>query len=311
MITLVPFKKNLVRPVTVFKGTTDTREGFYLEWFFEGTLFKAEVSPLDPSLLPEIKEHLETHKDNFEKLLLEALAAAKSPWDFKVPSPFSQVRFAICSLFLEARNLTDITCKIQGFLDMKDSEVLIKIRNLIENNVSICKFKIDPSNIVTSQLLLQKIMSRTNFTFRLDANQSMSLNEAIDFSKDLPHARIEYFEEPLQTPQLLEEFYAETGFKYALDESLNTDSLPADHHGLSAIVVKPSLVGDFTDLTKLLKSKIPPITISSTYETDVGLRHLVLWAQILNPDGSHGLDTFDIFEESSNFQIRDGKIVYV
>ncbi len=45
---------------------------------------------------------------------------------------------------------------------------------------------------------------------RLDANQSLTLDEAVEFARNIPTGSIAYIEEPLKEAELIGEFYAKT-----------------------------------------------------------------------------------------------------
>ncbi|MBL4819118.1 MAG: mandelate racemase/muconate lactonizing enzyme family protein, partial [Deltaproteobacteria bacterium] len=85
------------------------------------------------------------------------------------------------------------------------------------------KFKITHNYVQEAEYLtdIQKAVG-PNMPIRLDANQKLSLKEAINFGKRIAHLNIAYFEEPLKDPSQIPQFVQATGIPVALDESLST-----------------------------------------------------------------------------------------
>ena len=137
---------------------------------------------------------------------------------------------------------------------------------------------------------------------RLDANRQWSLAKAIKFADYIAptlRSRICFIEEPCQSIQQSLSFSEQTGIAIAWDES----SRSADFHlaaqqGLSAIVIKPTLVGSIEKVMQLVKKArnlgLQPV-ISSSLESSLGLNHLARLAHWLTPNVIPGLDTIDLF----------------
>jgi len=132
---------------------------------------------------------------------------------------------------------------------------------------------------------------------RLDANRAWSYDDALRFADGIEGVSIEYLEEPLADPSRLAEWTRQTGVPIALDETTREVSLKdlTDHTYVSAVVVKPSLIGfsETLHLAKTLRASDVDVVISSAYESGVGLAGLaVLAASTGDRDIAAGLDTY-------------------
>jgi len=111
---------------------------------------------------------------------------------------------------------------------------------------------------------------------RLDANRSLSLDDAVARFHGLPPARIEYLEEPLANPDDLADLHARTGLPIGLDETLHVPAL--FHLGrapwVSAWCLKPARVGHWQRMQFLARQAAKhgaAAVVSSCLETGLGL----------------------------------------
>ncbi|RTR28888.1 o-succinylbenzoate synthase [Shewanella atlantica] len=159
------------------------------------------------------------------------------------------------------------------------------------------------------QLIHQILAIRPDLKLRLDANRGFTLEQAIDFAACLPLASIEYIEEPCQRPADNAAFYQAIGMPWALDESLNDPGFQFTMQpGLTALVVKPMLVGSLEKLQKLqaeAEHSGVRFILSSSLEASLGIEALARLSQIMTPDEIPGLDTLTAF--SSDLLVCSGK----
>ncbi len=198
----------------------------------------------------------------------------------------------------------------------------------------------DAQTVVNTQLSL------SNVNVRADANRAWNESSAIDFVNELSkldnniQETLEFIEEPLEKQSgknggqwnfplqvnALEKWHAETGIKYALDESLadfvldfQSDEfevltekiqeylLPAN--GCAALVLKPTVLGMELSL-RLAKFAHNDLGIgavfTSTFESGVGLAFTsflatVSDANIKNPSlrYPHGISTFSVLNDDT------------
>ncbi len=134
---------------------------------------------------------------------------------------------------------------------------------------------------------------------RLDANQSLTLDEALDFAQHIPQGSIAYIEEPLKKAELISEFWAKTAIPSALDETLwqkpeLLSELP--EASLAALILKPSRLGGIsTALTfaRYAREHNLLAVFSSAFESGISLSFYAwLAASTAVKPAACGLDTY-------------------
>lgn len=126
---------------------------------------------------------------------------------------------------------------------------------------------------------------------RLDANRAWSLQEARAFATALGGVPVEYLEEPCRTDADLVAFLKTAALPVALDESVpfapRGASEPPFPEGIAsriaAVVAKPTLGRSPATVRRVREAagRDLPVTVSSAFESGVGLRHLVAFAAAL------------------------------
>ncbi len=134
---------------------------------------------------------------------------------------------------------------------------------------------------------------------RLDANQSLSLDEAIGFAEKLPAGSVAYIEEPLQEAELIGDFYAKTGIHSALDETLwqNPELLTTiPEAALAALILKPNRLGGISaalHFARYAREKNLLAVFSSAFESGISLSfYALLAASTDSKPAACGLDTY-------------------
>ena len=134
---------------------------------------------------------------------------------------------------------------------------------------------------------------------RLDANQSLSLAEAVDFARNIPPGSVAYIEEPLQHAERIGEFYAKTALLSALDETLwqKPDLLfriPVE--SLAALILKPNRLGGIfvaLELARYACKNNLLAVFSSAFESGISLSFYTwLAASTASKPAACGLDTY-------------------
>lgn len=146
---------------------------------------------------------------------------------------------------------------------------------------------------------------------RLDANRSWSPEKAAMFAKYVKPAhrrRIQFLEEPCKTPELSCQFALDTGIAIAWDETTREPDFqlknsphfsPYFNPNLSAIVIKPTLVGSLQKCIDLIRQAHQlgiQAVISSSIESSFGLTQLARIAHQYTPNTIPGLDTLDLMD---------------
>jgi len=134
---------------------------------------------------------------------------------------------------------------------------------------------------------------------RLDANQSLSLDEAVAFAKKLPTGSIAYIEEPLLEAAQIGDFYAATGICSALDETLWQEpellkSTP--QAALAALILKPNRIGGISKamhFARYAHDHHLHAIFSSAFESGISLSfYAVMAAATAATPSACGLDTY-------------------
>jgi o-succinylbenzoate synthase len=133
---------------------------------------------------------------------------------------------------------------------------------------------------------------------RLDANQSLELETAVEFGRSLPSGCVSYIEEPLRDASIIPDFHDRTGIRSALDETLwqrpeLLGQLPPASVG--ALIIKPNRIGGIAkslDLAALAFRMGMPAVLSSAFESGISLGMYALMAAVSAPSpAACGLDT--------------------
>lgn len=231
-------------------------------------------------------------------------------------SPYPSIAFGLSLLHaklsgkLDAlRPLTTAVPLIYQPTDAPKAELMAKIAKL-DSSVRSVKVKVAQTSMEDELSLIYGILSqRPDLKLRLDANRGFSLEQALDFAACLPLDSIEYIEEPCQQPQDNQTLYRAIPLPYALDESLNDpDYQFVMQEGLTALVIKPMLLGSIEKLQRLIDEAHcygVRCILSSSLERSLGINDLAHLAAILTPDEIPGLDTLHAF--SQDLLVPSGK----
>jgi O-succinylbenzoate synthase len=182
-----------------------------------------------------------------------------------------------------------------------EQETLREITTRTELGFRTLKIKISPDSIETTLRALRSSNLSPSTMLRLDANRSFTLSEWSAIAPDLASLPIEYVEEPLRTPEELPSITGNRDIPIAIDESTR-DIAPDDwlRWSIRAVVLKPSLNGGLLSLLPLISAierHGAYITLSSSFESGVGLRSIALFAATLDRCGAIGIDTASFLKE--------------
>ncbi|MDY2947521.1 MAG: o-succinylbenzoate synthase [Mannheimia varigena] len=142
-----------------------------------------------------------------------------------------------------------------------------------------------------------------NLELRLDANRLWSLEQAVKFAEKIANAnkpRIQFIEEPCQTPELSRQFAEQTNIAMAWDERVREPNFVVKKEdNLTAIVLKPTLIGSIEKCKNLIEQahNLGLMTvISSSLESSLGLTQLARLAFQYSPNSTPGLDTLNLMQ---------------
>lgn len=133
---------------------------------------------------------------------------------------------------------------------------------------------------------------------RLDANRHWSPEKAALFASKIAPSRkdrIQFIEEPCLSPELSQQFAEQHGIAIAWDERVREPNFVVKKSpNLTAIVIKPTLVGSLQKCVKLIEQAHQQgliAVISSSIESSLGLSQLARFAAQYTPNTIAGLDT--------------------
>ncbi len=192
------------------------------------------------------------------------------------------------------------TVPVSGLLAGSREQVLADAGRLRDAGCRAVKLKVGTRPVVEDVELARMVRDAIGdgVAFRLDANRSWTLEQAVAFGREVGNSGVEYLEEPLREPEHLRDFFDATGIPVALDESL-LELRPDDLEGrreVGAVVLKPTLLGGITSarqwVAKAAALNIRPV-VSSCFESGVGLLALaeLVWASTRDAVPA-GLDTY-------------------
>ena len=163
------------------------------------------------------------------------------------------------------------------------------------------KLKVSAPNTETAIQSIKALHQKfgSSIKLRLDANQSFSLDEALQFARNIPPGSIAYIEEPLKEAREIREFHAKTRILSALDETLwqkpellQEIPLPA----LAALILKPNRLGGISaalHFASFAREHNLLAVFSSAFESSISLSFYTLLAASNSAEPTAcGLDTY-------------------
>lgn len=220
------------------------------------------------------------------------------------------------SHFPELTNTINVNALL-GIEEIESSKA--KIQKIIEDGFTTIKLKVGKENI--NQLITLLEWTGKNFNtpikFRIDPNGAWTKDETSIHCNLLETFPVEYIEQPVQDKNDLCDLSNNCSIPLAADESIRSlkDAIELmDNSNLKFLIVKPMLFGGFSqilDLQKLIEGTNIQIIISSSFESNIGRRHLVLCSALINNNLAHGLNTSELFTNQpaeDMFQVSNGKI---
>ncbi len=159
------------------------------------------------------------------------------------------------------------------------------------------KLKVTPESwrAVVSAMKRSRNRGDSEVSFRLDGNRSLSRGEFEELAEQSSELPIEYVEEPLRDIQDIPHVITSTSLSLALDETareVSRDQWQA--WGIRHVVLKPALQGGWISLGSEIRSlerEGITVTLSSSFESGLGLRSIVLMAALHETSSPIGVDT--------------------
>lgn len=218
-------------------------------------------------------------------------------------SPLPSVAFGLSCALAELENrLPAARAYRSALLCTGDPDELFNRLRALPQPVA--KIKVGLYEAVRDGLMVNLLLEALpDLTLRLDANRSWSEEKARQFARYIKpelRSRIAFIEEPCASRDDSLRFARESGIAIAWDESVHqADFAPRAETGVSALVLKPTLIGSIHQLQQLITAArqqgLTPV-IGSALESSLGLTQLARLAQWLTPEVLPGLDTLDLMQ---------------
>ena len=273
------------------KAPFQTKRGFLLyAKTVDGKEAFAEVSPLPGFSI----ETLDDAKKQLASLRREII---NSPLDVLhkknlLPSVVFGLDSLIYSLFSP---ISPDSYPLCGFLSGTFEEIQDEIPFLLEAGYKHIKLKVSHLSFDEAHEVIRQLLKKV--CLKIDVNRAWSLKESLFFFSHYPLDAFEYIEEPVSDIEDLSSF----PYPIALDETLRERrSIPALQN-IKAFIIKPMMTGGLkeiqkmVDLAHIMKASV---TLSSSYESGVGLFHLCsLLKRAKLPLHPLGVDTHRLIDQ--------------
>ena len=285
------FKHTLKKPIKINHQTLTSREGFYcIINDNESIIGIGECAPL-PGLSHESIETIKKELEHLTHIDIDKIKCNKTLPIFPIFSSSPSIQFSIESALLMNQSKPS-PCYCHKFIINLDTIPAF-------NKPSYIKCKIGLLDIEKEIKIIKKIIEKfPTIKYRFDANNQLSLEEALYFIKHIPKETIDYIESPCKTAKEEAALATMTSISIAQDSPKVPEDIPAY---CKHIVLKPTLIGNLASYLMKLKHK-KNIIFSSAYESIIGLSGIAYLASHLSPNQHHGLNTNHIFTHTSNNQ---------
>jgi len=313
-IVLYRYAIPFTEPITVKGQRLVQREGIIiaLKSKEERHIAYGEIAPL-PGLHRETLQSAEAQL--VEVLAKHDLASPRMVLDGLYPSVRTGVEMAMINLdaaisgtlpSFSEKGTAAQHVPVNALLFGDTALVLQRAEHYFTHGYKAFKLKVsagDTENAIKSIKALYRTFGNA-IELRLDANQSLTLDEAVEFANNIPQGSVAYIEEPLKQPELIGEFYAKTALHSALDETLwqkpeVISQIP--EASLSALILKPNRLGGiFTTLqfAHYAKKKNLLAVFSSAFESGISLGFYTwLAASTASKPAACGLDTYRYLQD--------------
>ena len=275
-ITLYHYALPCQTGVVLRKQTLTMREGLIIQLKQQDKIGLGEIAPLPGFSQESLKEA--------QAAAIQWALKPHSLWDRLPPS----VAFGISCAFAELHGELGSESNFQSAI-LCDGNFATFSEKIAQQSQPLGKIKVGFNHKQEGELANQLFEQFPHLTLRLDANRAWNLSQAVEFT-----------EEPCQSPAQSLQFAAQTGIAIAWDETVREPDFSVQKaENLSAIVLKPTLIGSLNKCINLIKQAHQlglNAVISSSIESTLGLSQLARMAQQYTPNMAPGLDTANLMQ---------------
>lgn len=211
---------------------------------------------------------------------------------------FPSAQFGLESAILSQLSpLPEVDIPASGLLMGTPHEILSQAEARYNEGFTSAKLKVSNLNFQEAAFVIHQLKDK--FRLRIDVNRAWQTLESLQFFSQFPLDTFDYVEEPFKNPHDLRVF----PHPLAVDESFPSDlslkeleSFPT----LKALIYKPTIQGGVTGCLPLLewaRKRGVQIVLSSSFESDIGLKGVALIAYRLNLLYPVGIGTYHFLTE--------------
>ncbi|EXI62967.1 hypothetical protein MHD_02160 [Mannheimia granulomatis] len=281
--------------VVLRKQTLTERKGLLVKLQQDEQIGWGEIAPL-----PTFSEESLEQAENQAKVWLKAWQVGQ---ETALDTLFPSVAFGLsCALVELSGELSERGSYQSAVLCYGDLQKMYQAFGS-QQAKSLGKLKIGNNPEAEGEQANLLLSTFPNLQLRLDANRLWSLQQAVKFAEKIANAnkpRIQFIEEPCQSPELSRQFAEQTGIAIAWDETVREPNfLVKKEKNLTAIVLKPTLIGSIEKCKMLIEQAHQlgiAAVISSSLESSLGLTHLARLAFQYTPNSTPGLDTLNLMQ---------------
>jgi len=313
----------LISPLVLKSGTLTKKLGVLVNCTKDGYSGWGDIAPLDGystesfadimRLLPDVRVYLSQSR---------SIPAT-------TPAMYSGLEFALAhywsdrdsrSLYLSLNGLPERThLQVAKLIAGVQGDDLLKhVAAAIKEGYACIKLKAGQQAVANDIHMVRSVqhLLPDGVILRIDANQSWTVSEALQFSNSIDPAGVEFIEEPLLAGEDYVTYNREQVIPFALDESLAHLKVGqlTPHSLLKCLVLKPTLLGGLQATINWLtwaESQQIKCTISSMFESGIGINGLVSLAGSKAHTSPVGLDTYSYLAEDviqPRIQFRTGRV---
>lgn len=206
--------------------------------------------------------------------------------------------------------------QIAGLLHLNAEHIPHSLNQLLEQNIEVVKVKVGRQKFAKELQILERFvkLSQGRIRFRIDANQSLQLEDLKDLASAIPTELIEFVEEPFT--QVSPDWQSYQGpLPLARDESLwdiQADSMQPTPYPLK-LVIKPSRLGISGTAAWLetLPNPASELILSASYESGWSLALMLQMAAYFDLKAALGFGTYEYLLEDllvTRLNIRTGPV---
>jgi o-succinylbenzoate synthase len=306
----LPMKK----PFITSKETFNCRQGVIIRLQKDGITAMGEAAPL-PGFSRETHQNVLKEIKIIKEPVSNFLSSSFLLGDLDnflaehTPSPSLQFcLFTICSFFLAQQGKMSLhqflfnnktSCiPINAVVDLNNETVVDTVNKFVSRGFETIKIKAGQDE---QKLIKQLAIIRSKYPhikLRIDANQSWSLEEALQIFETIEPLGIEYCEEPLMNPgtKSLHSLKEKFNIPIALDESLVKQFAFGEAAEIAdVLIIKPMVLGTHS-IKRIKEIKTAKIIYTTSLESAVGrLMTASLAAGLGSKTMAHGLATGHLF----------------